>query len=463
MTEQELREKISNLVAEFHKTRTTEKTFIPGKTPIRYAGRVFDEKEIQAAVEASLDFWLTEGRFAEEFQVELAEKVGVECALLTNSGSSANLLALTVLTSPLLREKRLKPGDEVITVAAGFPTTLNPIILNGLVPVFVDVDIPTYNAKVEEIEAAIGEKTRAIFIAHTLGNPFDLSRIMKIVEKYGLYLIEDNCDALGSRYVLKEVEKVGRCEDVNNPLTLSPTQLPNFRYTGSFGALATCSFYPAHHITTGEGGAVLTSDETLARIIQSLKDWGRDCYCGPGENNTCGRRFSGQYGDLPYGYDHKYVYSHIGYNLKMTDIQAAIGVEQLKKLDGFCQTRRANFKAWTSGFKKYENLFILPKATEGADPAWFAFPVTVKETAGFTRTELTNYLSENLIETRNLFGGNLLRQPAYLDIKHRKIGNLENTDRIMNDTFFLGTYPGIGSEQIEYTMNVIDKFVRMKE
>ena len=450
MTEQELREKISNLVAEFHKTRTTEKTFIPGKTPIRYAGRVFDEKEIQAAVEASLDFWLTEGRFAEEFQVELAEKVGAEYALLVNSGSSANLLALTALTSPLLGEKRLKPGDEVITVAAGFPTTLNPIILNGLVPVFVDVDIPMYNAKVEEIEAAISEKTRAIFIAHTLGNPFDLSRIMEIAEKYDLYLIEDNCDALGSRYAFKE------------PLKHSATQPLDFRFTGTFGHLATCSFYPAHHITTGEGGAVLTSDEMLARIIRSLKDWGRDCYCDSGENNACGRRFSRQYGNLPYGYDHKYVYSHIGYNLKMTDIQAAIGVEQLKKLDGFCQARRANFEAWVNGFKGYKDIFILPKATDGSDPAWFAFPVTVKETANFTRTELTNYLSENLIETRNLFGGNLLRQPAYLNIKHRKIGNLENTDRIMNDTFFLGTFPGMDKEQIEYTMNIIEEFVRLK-
>lgn len=436
MTEQELREKISRLVAEFHKTRTTEKTFIPGKTLIRYAGRVFNEKEIRASVEASLDFWLTEGRFAKEFQIELTEKVGVKYAFLVNSGSSANLLALTALTSPLLGKKRLKPGDEIITVAAGFPSTLNPIIQNGLVPVFVDVDIPKYNAKVEEIEAAVTKKTRAIFIAHTLGNPFGLSQIMKIVEKYDLYLIEDNCDALGSTYHGKN--------------------------TGTFGHLATCSFYPAHHITTGEGGAVLTSDDTLARIVRSLKDWGRDCYCEPGESNTCGRRFAGKYGELPDGYDHKYVYSHIGYNLKMTDIQAAIGVEQLKKLDGFCQTRRDNFKAWIKGFKKYEDFFVLPEATGGADPAWFAFPVTVEKAAGFTRTELTNYLSENLIETRNLFGGNLLRQPAYINIKHRKIGNLKNTDRIMNDTFFLGTFPGIGSEQIGYTMNVIDKFVRSR-
>jgi CDP-4-dehydro-6-deoxyglucose reductase, E1 len=445
MTEQELREKISNLVTEFHNTRTTEKTFIPGKTPIRYAGRVFDEKEIQAAVEASLDFWLTEGRFAEDFQIELAEKVGVEYALLTNSGSSANLLAVTALTSHLLGEKRLMPGDEVITVAAGFPTTLNPIILNGLVPVFVDVDIPTYNAKIEEIESAIGTKTKALFIAHTLGNPFDIDRVLSLCQKHNLWLIEDNCDALGATYNPKSKNSFHS--------TLS--------YTGSFGALSTSSFYPAHHITTGEGGAVLTSDETLARIVRSLKDWGRDCYCGPGENNTCGRRFSGQYGDLPYGYDHKYVYSHIGYNLKMTDIQAAIGVEQLKKLDDFCQARRHNFKTWTNGFKKYEDYFILPKATEGSDPAWFAFPVTVKETTGFTRTELTNYLSENLIETRNLFGGNLLRQPAYLNIEHRKVGNLENTDRIMNDTFFMGTFPGIGKDQIEYTMAVIEKFIKL--
>ena len=439
MTEQELREKISKLVAEFHKTRTTEKTFVPGKTLIRYAGRSFDEKEIQAAVEASLDFWLTEGSFAEQFQCELAKTVGVKHALLVNSGSSANLLALTALTSHLLGDRRLIPGDEVITVAAGFPTTLNPIILNGLVPIFVDVDIPTYNAKVEEIEAAIGPKTKALFVAHTLGNPFDLNRIIQIVEKYGLYLIEDNCDALGSRYALKEAL--------------------NFRFTGTFGHIATCSFYPAHHITTGEGGAVLTSDEMLARIIRSLKDWGRDCYCGPGENNTCGRRFSGQYGDLPYGYDHKYVYSHIGYNLKMTEIQAAIGLEQLKKLDRFCQVRRDNFRAWMKKFSKYVDYFILPKATEGSDPAWFAFPVTIRKNANFTRTELTTYLSENLIETRNLFGGNLLRQPAYLNTKHRKIGNLENTDRIANDTFFLGTFPGINSEQIEYTMNIINKFV----
>jgi len=429
-----------------------QKPFIPGKSPINYAGRVYDEKEIQAAVEASLDFWLTEGRFARQFETELAARIGVKHALLVNSGSSANLLAVSALTSHLLKERRLKAGDEVITVAAGFPTTVNPIIQNRLVPVFVDVGIPTYNIDVDRIEEAISPKTKALFIAHTLGNPFNIDKVMKIVSRHNLFLIEDNCDALGSTYTPSPLAGEGQGEGaVSKP-----------RFCGSFGHLATFSFYPAHHITLGEGGAVVTSDKTLFRILRSLKDWGRDCYCAPGESNTCGRRFSGQYGALPYGYDHKYVYSHIGYNLKMTDIQAAIGLEQLKKLDGFCKARRDNFKEWTNGFKKYENYFILPEATEGSDPAWFAFPVTVKETTDFTRTELTNYLSENLIETRNLFGGNLLRQPAYLNIEHRKIGDLKNTDRIMNDTFFLGTFPGIGNEQIEHTMNIIEKFVRAR-
>ena len=446
MTETELRNQIAALVAQFHQTRNAKQEFIPGKTPVRYAGRVFDEKEIQAAVEASLDFWLTEGRFTEEFQSELAAKVGVEHAILTNSGSSANLLALTALTSPLLGERRLQPGDEVITVAAGFPTTVNPIILNNLIPVFVDVDIPGYNALTDQIAAAVNPKTRAIFIAHTLGNPFHLDEVLSIVQKHDLFLIEDCCDALGSTY--RQNDKI--------------QDLSRKKIVGSFGHLATCSFYPAHHITLGEGGAVLTSDETLARAVRSLKDWGRDCHCGPGENNACGGRFFGQYGNLPYGYDHKYVYSHIGYNLKATDIQAAIGVEQLKKLDSFCAARRRNFQLWTEGFRKYEPSFLLPQATAGSDPAWFAFPVTVKSDAGFTRTELTKHLNTHLIETRNLFGGNLLRQPAYLNISHRKIGELPNTDRIMNDTFFLGTYPGLGKEQIDYTLGIIDQFLSLR-
>ena len=380
--ERALKSIIFDHIARYYKevhSPISKKQFIPGKTPINYAGRVFDEKEIQAAVEASLDFWLTEGRFARQFQSELAAMVGVKHALLVNSGSSANLLALTALTSHLLKDRRLKPGDEVITVAAGFPTTINPIIQNGLIPVFIDVDIPTYNIKPELIEKAVSEKTKAIMIAHTIGNPFDVNEVLRVSQKYNLWFIEDNCDALGSTYSLTS--------DLGS-LTSG--------LCGSFGHISTFSFYPAHHITLGEGGAVATSDKTLFRILRSLKDWGRDCYCGPGENNTCGKRFSKQHGTLPYGYDHKYVYSHIGYNLKMTDIQAAIGVEQLKKLDGFCQARRDNFKAWINGFKKYENYFILPEATEGSDPAWFAFPVTVKETAGFTRTELTNYLSDNL-------------------------------------------------------------------
>ncbi|MCX5854636.1 MAG: lipopolysaccharide biosynthesis protein RfbH [Deltaproteobacteria bacterium] len=462
MTEPELRQQIADLVAQFHQVRNAKQAFIPGKTPVRYAGRIFDEKEIQAAVESSLDFWLTEGRFAEEFQTELAAKIGVEYAMLTNSGSSANLLALTALTSPLLGDRRLKPGDEVITVAAGFPTTLNPIILNNLIPVFVDVEIPTYNVITEQIEQAITSKTRAIFIAHTLGNPFKLNEVIRIAQKHDLFLIEDCCDALGSTYTLNPSQGSGDTIPNSGEFGSCPQILAQARFVGSFGHLATCSFYPAHHITLGEGGAVLTSNETLARAIRSLKDWGRDCYCGPGENNTCGGRFSGQYGNLPYGYDHKYVYSHIGYNLKATDIQAAIGVEQLKKLDRFCDIRRNNFKHWTEGFQKFDKYFILPEATEGSDPAWFAFPVTVKENVVFSRTDLTNHLDTHLIETRNLFGGNLLRQPAYLNIVHRKIGELPNTDPIMNDTFFLGTYPGIGKEQIDYTMDIINQFLSLR-
>jgi len=433
----DLKESILNMVGRYFHEQLSDRTFITGKTPVRYAGRYFDEKEMQAAVEAALDFWLTEGRFAACFESELAAKVGVKHAILVNSGSSANLLALTALTSNILQEKSLQSGDEVITVAAGFPTTINPIIQNNLVPVFVDVHLPDYNIDTEDIQNAISPKTRAIFIAHTLGNPFDIEKVMAIAQKHNLFVIEDNCDSLGSIYKNK--------------------------LTGSFGHLSTCSFYPAHHITLGEGGAVLTSDDTLARIVRSLKDWGRDCHCKPGQNNRCGRRFSGKYGNLPEGYDHKYVYSHIGYNLKATEFQAAIGVEQLKKLDNFCQIRRQNFQYLLMCIKKYEEYLILPQSLKYSDPAWFAFPLTVRnETAPFGRNELTAYLNENLVETRNLFGGNLLRQPAYRNIVHRRIGNLPNTDRVMNDTFFLGTYPGIGKEQIDYVMDVISRFVSMR-
>ena len=408
--------------------------FIKGVAPVHYAGRYYDEKEMQAAVEAALDFWLTEGRFTAIFESKLANYLTIKHAILVNSGSSANLLALTALTSNLLGSRKLHRGDEVITVAAGFPTTLNPIIQNGFIPVFVDVDIPGYNIKTNDLLKALSPKTRAIFVAHSLGNPFDLDNVASIAQKYNLYLIEDNCDALGSLY--------------------------KGRLTGSFGHLATCSFYPAHHITMGEGGPVLTSDDRLARIVRSLKDWGKDCFCGPGQNNRCSKRFSGSYGDLPFGYDHKYVYSHVGYNLKATEFQAAIGIEQLNKLELFCDKRRENFHLWADCFKSFEKYFILPEATLHSDPAWFAYPLTLRSReVNFSRNDLTAFLNEHLVETRNLFGGNLLKQPAYQNIAHRRIGGLPNTERIMNDTFFLGTYPGIGKEQINYTMDVVAKFI----
>jgi len=437
VNEIELRTEISNLVGKYYKARFGKDEFKAGETPVRYAGRVFDEKELKSLVDSSLDFWLTEGRYAEEFQTKFADYVDSEYAILTNSGSSANLLALTALTSPLLGEKRLNPGDEVISVAAGFPTTLNPIIQNGLTPVFVDVEIGTYNVKIEDVRRAISPKTKAIILAHTLGNPFNLEGIMEIVKQHNLWLIEDCCDALGSTYKGKMV--------------------------GTFGDVATCSFYPAHHITIGEGGMVYTDNYEIARAVTSFRDWGRDCYCKGGKNNTCGRRFTGQYGSLPEGYDHKYVYSHIGYNLKVTDMQAAIGVEQMKKLPGFVERRKENFQLWQQGFLKWEKSFILPETTPDSDPSWFAFPITVKENAGFSRTELTDHLSSKLVETRNIFGGNLLRQPAYLNIEKRIIGKLNNTDIIMNNSFFLGTFPGLTGKKIDYTLGVINDFLIGKE
>jgi len=410
---------------------------VPGQTPVRYAGRVFDEKEIQASVDASLDFWLTSGRYTEAFESAFSEFTGAEYSILVNSGSSANLIALTSLMSPLLGDRKLKKGDEVIAVAAGFPTTVNPIIQNGLVPVFVDVEIGSYNINLDHLKRALSPKTRAIFLAHTLGNPYDLDAIMEIVRAHNLWLIEDCCDALGSMYKGKMV--------------------------GGFGHIATCSFYPAHHITMGEGGCVFTSDDVLARAARSIRDWGRDCYCAPGESNTCGKRFSGQYGKLPKGYDHKYVYSHVGYNLKVTEMQAAIGVEQMKKLPHFIARRKENFARWYEGFSKWSDCFILPLATEGADPSWFAFPITVKQTAPFSRTELTNFLNAHGVETRNLFAGNILMQPGYLNIEHRVAPDgLTVTNMIMNDTFFLGTYPGLAKEQIDYALSLIAQFVKDK-
>ncbi len=429
-----LREEIASLVAEYYRVKFPVKAFDAEKDMVRYAGRVFDEKELQAGVDACLDFWLTSGRFSEEFEGVFADFVESEFAFLVNSGSSANLVAFSALTSPLLGDKALKPGDEVISVAAGFPTTVNPVIQNGMVPVFVDIDIGTYNVNVDQLRKAIGPKTKAVFLAHTLGNPYDLGAVMELVEEKGLWLVEDCCDALGSTYGGRKV--------------------------GTFGHIATCSFYPAHHIMMGEGGCVFTNDEVLARAARSIRDWGRDCYCSGGESNTCGKRFAGRYGTLPAGYDHKYVYSHIGYNLKVTDIQAAIGVEQMKKLPEFIARRKENFKRWTEGFGKYERYFILPRATAKSDPSWFAYPVTVKPDAGFTRTELTDYLNAHRVETRNLFAGNILRQPAYEGIAHRVApGGLPNTDIAMNDTFFLGAFPGLDEVRIKHTLSVIGEFI----
>jgi CDP-6-deoxy-D-xylo-4-hexulose-3-dehydrase len=384
-------------------------------------------------VDASLDFFLTAGRYAEEFEENFAEKLGVSHALLVNSGSSANLVALSALTSLKLGNRRLEPGDEVVTVAAGFPTTLAPILQNQLIPVFVDVSLGDYTAIPERIAQAVGPKTRAIMMAHTLGVPFDLDVVMELAKKHDLWVIEDNCDALGSAY--------------------------RNRLTGSFGHIASHSFYPAHHITMGEGGCVVTNDDELARIACSFRDWGRDCYCSGGENNTCGKRFSQQFGLLPMGYDHKYVYSHIGYNLKVTDMQAAIGCAQLRKLDDFVARRKANFVSLSTAFQQYEDRLLLPKATPKSDPSWFAFPITVRPDAGFSRNEVTQYLESKKIETRNLFSGNLLRHPAFTDIPHRVVGDLVNTDLITTNTFFIGVYPGLSEAHLDYMASVLIDFL----
>jgi len=431
-----IRKEILALVKKYHDSKFIERDFLPGESEVRFAGRVFDEEELLNLVDSSLDFWLTAGHNAESFEFELAEYLGVEDSILVNSGSSANLVAMSTLTSPKLLDRQLKPGDEVITVASGFPTTIAPIVQNNLIPVFIDVHLPTYNALPERIEQAVSSRTKAIFMAHTLGNPFDLSVVMEVARKFNLWVIEDNCDALGSEYQGK--------------------------FTGTFGDLATISFYPAHHITMGEGGSVVTNNEDLARIARSFRDWGRDCYCGAGEDNTCGIRFTQQFGKLPYGYDHKYVYSHIGYNLKVTDMQAAVGRAQLKKLSRFTQKRRENFNLLYEGLKKHEERFILPQATKDSNPSWFGFLISVRENQPFTRTDLTRYLNEHKIHTRNLFAGNILRQPAFLNINHRVVGDLTNTDFIMNNNFFIGVYPGLGKEQIEYVIQTIDDFLKDK-
>lgn len=431
---EEIRAQILSLVGQYYKVKYAEDRFIPHKDLVHYAGRVFNEKEIQNLVDSSLDFYLTANRYAEEFESNFSEYFDVSDAILVNSGSSANLVALTSLTSSKLGDRRLKPGDEVITVAAGFPTTVAPIIQNRLVPVFVDVNMGDYTAIPERIIDAITPKTRAIMMAHTMGVPFNIDKVMEIVNENNLWLIEDNCDALGSKY--------------------------RGQLTGTFGHLATFSFYPAHHITMGEGGCVITDDELLARIARSVRDWGRDCYCGGGENNTCGKRYSQQFGKLPYGYDHKYVYSHIGYNLKVTDMQAAIGVAQLEKIETFITKRKANYNTLMEILKPYEKHLILPCATLNSDPSWFGFVLSVRDNAKFSRNELTGYLEENRIETRNLFSGNLLCHPAFQDIECRVCGDLTNTDYIMNHTFFIGLYPGLSDAHFKHIDNVFANFMR---
>lgn len=429
----QLRKEIISKTIEYYNARFENIEFKPGESRVNYAGRVFNEKELTNAVEASLDFWLTEGRYSESFAEKISDFLGLDYVLLTNSGSSANLLAFSALTSESLGEKRLKSGDEVISVAAGFPSTITPILQNGLVPVFVDVDIPTYNIDVRQMKNAITDKTRCIFIAHTLGNPFDVASVLDLAKEFDLWIIEDNCDAFGSTY--------------------------NNRPTGTYGHLSTISFYPAHHITTGEGGAIATNDPELHKIVRSFRDWGRDCYCAGGENNTCGKRFTQRFGELPIGYDHKYVYSEIGYNLKMTDIQAAIGDAQMDKLELFGTMRRENFKKWLAIFARYSEYFILPEKTKNSDPSWFAFIVTLRENSPFTRDEITRFLNDNLIETRYLFAGNITKQPAFINRNWRISGNLNNTEIIMNNSFFLGTYPGMTSAMFNYSESVLKKFM----
>jgi len=431
--EKKLRKRILGEVKKFYNIQKKQE-FVQGKTKVNYAGRVYDEKELINLIDASLDFWLTAGRYAQEFEEKLAKFLKMKYCLLVNSGSSANLLAISALTSSELGKKRLKLNDEVITTACGFPTTLNPILQNRLVPVFVDIELGTYNIDINKLAKAISKKTKAIFIAHTLGNPANLDKLLKIVKKYKLWFIEDNCDSLGAKY--------------------------KGRYTGTFGDISTSSFYPAHHITMGEGGAVLTNDLRLKRIITSFRDWGRDCWCEPGQDNTCGRRFSQKFGELPLGYDHKYVYSHIGYNLRITDMQAAIGVAQLKKLKSFIAARKRNFNFLYKNLKKYEKHFILPQAPKRSLPSWFGFPILVKKNAPFTRDEIVHYLEKNKIATRMLFGGNLTKQPAYKNIKCRIYGKLDNTDFVMNNLFWIGVYPGLNRPKIEYVLEKFDEFMK---
>lgn len=430
----DIKAEIFRLVEDYCQVAHASKPFVAGETPVQVSGRVFDASDVKSLVDSALEFWLTTGRFNAQFERELAARIGIRYSLTVNSGSSANLTAFSALTSHLIGERRLAPGSEVITAATGFPTTVNPAIMANMVPVFVDVDIPTYNIIPELVEAAITDKTRAIMVAHTLGNPFDAERLAAIAKKHSLFLIEDCCDALGA--------------------TL------NGRHVGTFGDLGTLSFYPAHHITMGEGGAVFTSNPILRRAVEAFRDWGRDCYCEPGNDNTCKRRFDWQLGELPYGYDHKYIYSHLGYNLKITDMQAAVGVAQLAHLDDFVEARRRNFDTLKAGLRDLEEFFILPEATPGSEPSWFGFLLTVRTTAPFSRDAIVKYLNERKIGTRLLFGGNLIRQPYMLGRDFRVVGSLENSDTIMNQTFWVGVFPGLDDSKLTYMIETIRSFVQ---
>ena len=430
---EQLRQQILQLTAEFHAEAFAKKDFVPGSSVVPVSGKVIDAADISAVVDSALDGWFTTGRWAKDFERKLARFFGLRSASLVNSGSSANLVALSALTSPKLGDRALKPGDEVITVAAGFPTTVNPIFQNRLVPVFIDVTLPTYEIDVTKLEAARSEKTKAVMVAHTLGNVFDLGAVTAFCKKYNLWLIEDCCDALGSTYKGQKV--------------------------GTFGDIATVSFYPAHHITMGEGGAVLTDKPALQVLIDSFRDWGRDCWCEPGVDNTCGKRFDWQLGTLPCGYDHKYTYSHVGYNLKATDMQAALGVSQIDKLPHFIERRKENFAYLKQVLKPLEQYIVLPEATPDSDPSWFGFPIGVKEDAPFKRDQLTKALEGNKIGTRLLFAGNLLRQPAYEGWEYRVVGEMTNTDYVMNNVFWIGVYPGLTKEMLDFIAKTAIEFV----
>lgn len=440
---EELRKKAIDAALVYYKNKWGAKAPFAAGDRVHYAGRVFDEAEVTNLIDSSLEFWLTAGRYAERFENDLARFLGLRHCSLVNSGSSANLLAFMALTSPKMGDKRIFRGDEIITVAAAFPTTISPIVQYGAVPVFVDIELPSYNIDCKMLEGALSEKTKAVFLAHTMGNPFDLNRIADFCDRHNLWLIEDNCDALGSRYNFRG----------------------QWKYTGSVGHIGTCSFYPPHHITMGEGGAVCTSDFEIKRAIESFRDWGRDCWCPSGCDNTCKKRFEWKLGELPYGYDHKFIYSHFGYNMKVTDMQAAIGCAQLEKLPAFIEARKRNWKMLREGLGDLEDIFILPEAAENSDPSWFGFLLTIRDNAAFTREAIVNHLEAAKIQTRMLFSGNIIKHPCFDEMRqskkgYRVAGTLETTDKVMNDTFWVGVYPGLTAPMVEYMIEKIRQYVR---